>query len=126
MHLSLTVLPDLVAVARLSPDDPIPAWATHAPFFSITRTADELSIVALEAATPSRVRAERGWRGLKIAGPIDFALTGVLASVLQPLADAGIAIFAVSTFDTDYILVRSESLAAAVASLRAAGHEVRE
>jgi uncharacterized protein len=126
MHLSLTVLPDLVAVARLSPDDPIPAWATHAPFFSITRTVDELSIVTLEAATPSRVRAERGWRSLKIAGPIDFALTGVLASVLQPLADAGIAIFAVSTFDTDYILVRAESLAAAVAALRAAGHEVHE
>ena len=123
---SLSILPGDIAVSRLGPGDPIPAWAVTAPLFSITRTAEELSILAPEAATPSEVRAERGWRALKIAGPIDFALTGVLASVLQPLAEARIGIFAVSTFDTDYILVRSESLAGAIAALRAAGHDVRD
>jgi hypothetical protein len=117
---------DKFAVARLAPDAPIPDWATMAAIFSITRTADELSIVAPEAAVPGDVRAERGWRALKIAGPIDFALTGVLASVLQPLAEARIGIFAISTFDTDYVLVRAETLTSTIAALRAAGHEVRE
>ena len=81
-------------------------------------------MVAPESATPSDVRAERGWRALQVAGPIDFSLTGVLASVLQPLAAARIGIFAVSTFDTDYVLVRAESLDPAIAALRAAGHRV--
>ena len=126
MKLSLSVLSDTFAVAQLAPDTPIPAWATMAPIFSITRTIEELSIVAPDATVPTDVRAERGWRALKIAGPIDFALTGVLASVLQPLAEAHIGIFAISTFDTDYILVRSEAVGAAIAALRAAGHKVRD
>src|ERR1051326_2200197 len=125
MHLTLTVVPDSFAVCRLAPADPIPAWAKVSSIFSITRTAEELSIVAPEAAAPADVRAERGWRALKIAGPIDFALTGVLASVLQPLAEARIGIFAISTFDTDYVLVRAESLASTIAKLRAAGHTVQ-
>ena len=126
MKLSLALMPGTFAVSRLAADDAIPAWATTAPIFSITRTDEELSIVAPEPATPADVKAERGWRALKIAGPIDFALTGVLASVLQPLAEARIGIFAVSTFDTDYILVRSEALADAVGALRVAGHNVRD
>ena len=126
MQLSLSILPGTFAVSRLVPGDPMPAWATTGAFLSITLTAEELSIVAPDSATPSDVRAERGWRALKIAGPIDFALTVVLVSVLQPLAEARIGIFAVSTFDTDYILVRSESLADAVGALRAAGHNVRD
>jgi uncharacterized protein len=124
MHLRLSLLADSFAIARLSSDAPIPAWATTAPVFSITRTADELSIVAPESTTPSDTRAERGWRALKLEGPFDFALTGVLASVLQPLADTRISIFAISTFDTDYVLVRSESLNAAISALRAAGHQI--
>jgi hypothetical protein len=126
MTLDLTLLPSTFAVSRLAPNAPIPAWATTAPIFSVTRTIEELSIVAPEATVPADVRAERGWRALKIAGPIDFALTGVLASVLQPLAEAHIGIFAISTFDTDYILVRSEAVGAAIAALRAAGHKVRD
>ena len=126
MKLSLTVLPGTFAVARLGPGEAVPAWATSAPLFSITRTDEELSIVAPEPVIPQDIRAERGWRALKIAGPIDFALTGVLASVLQPLGEARISIFAISTFDTDYVLVRSESQEAAVAALRAAGHDVRD
>src|SRR5512140_2292609 len=107
MHLSLTVLPETFAVCRLAADDAVPACGTTSSIFCITRTTDELSIVALEDAAPADVRAERGWRALRLAGPIDFALTGVLASVLQPLAEARIGIFAISTFDTDYVLVRA-------------------
>lgn len=125
MQLSLALLPDVFAISRLAPSDPIPAWAAASSIFSITRTADELSILAPESATPAEMRSERGWRVFQIAGPIDFALTGVLASVLQPLANARIAIFAVSTFDTDCVLVRAESLEPAIAALRAAGHQVR-
>jgi uncharacterized protein len=124
MQLALSLLPDVFAVSRLAASDPIPGWAASAPICSITRTADELSIVAPESATPAGVRAERGWRALKIAGPIDFALTGVLASILDPLAAAHIGIFAISTFDTDYVMVRTESLEPAIAALRAAGHTV--
>jgi hypothetical protein len=125
MHLSLTVVAESFSVCRLAACDPIPAWATTSSIFSITRSPDELSIVVPETGAPADIRAERGWRALKLAGPIDFALTGVLASVLQPLAEARIGIFAISTFDTDYVLVRAESLEAAIAALHAAGHTVR-
>jgi len=124
MHLQLSLLSDSFAISKLAADAPIPAWATTAPIFSITRTADELSIVAPETVTPNDIRSERGWRALKLEGPFDFALTGVLASVLQPLADARVSIFAISTFDTDYVLVRDQSLDAAIATLRSAGHHV--
>src|SRR5689334_17000561 len=116
MPLTLSVLPGDFAVVRLGPTDPLPAWATTSSFFSITRTADELSIVAPESAVPAGVRSETGWRALKLHGPFDFALTGVLSSVLAPLADAKISIFAVSTFDTDYVLVRTSALSAAIAA----------
>ena len=76
------------------------------------------------ARVPDGVRAQRGWRALAVEGPLDFALTGVLAAVAVPLAEAGISIFAVSTYDTDYVLVRADRLADAVAALRGAGHSV--
>lgn len=123
MTLTLSVLPALFAVCRLEPDAPLPAWAA-AIFFSITRTPDELSIVCPQAAVPNHVRAEAGWRLLKVEGPLDFALTGVLASLANPLAAAHISLFAVSTFNTDYLLVKAESLAQAVRVLRQAGHRV--
>ena len=115
-------------MVRLPPDAHVPPWAfSPAPgaLWSMTRTDEELSLVRAADAVPSDARAERGWRALRIAGTIDFALTGVLSSVLAPLGEAGISIFAVSTFDTDYILVREHALAAAVDVLRAAGHEVK-
>ena len=124
MNLKLALLADTFSVSRLAHDAPVPAWATTAPVFSVTRTADELSIVAPESITPADVHAERGWRALKLEGPFDFALTGVLASVLQPLAESRVSIFAISTFDTDYVLVRSETLDAATSALRAAGHRI--
>lgn len=125
--LTLLVQPGELAVVRLPPDAHVPTWAfTAAPgaLWSMTRSDDELSLVRDAESVPSDARAERGWRALRIAGTIDFALTGVLASVLTPLGEAGISIFAVSTYDTDYILVRAHALADAIDALRAAGHDV--
>ena len=95
-------------------------------FFSVTRTPAELSAVCDVAALPSGVKAEGPWLMFAVRGPLDFSLTGVLAGLATPLATAGISIFAVSTYDTDYVLVRSDDLEHAVHALRAAGHNVSE
>lgn len=91
-------------------------------FISITRTDDELSIVCSESAATDLTKVDRPWRAIKVHGPFAFDQTGVLASFLSPLATASIGIFATSTFDTDYILVKSENLEHAVQALQAAGH----
>jgi len=123
---SLVVLPGPLAVCRLGEDEPVPAWAARARPCSITRTDDELSLVVPEACVPSGVRAVRGWRALRVEGSLDFDEVGVLASLAAPLAEAGVAILAISTHDTDYVLVREAQLSDAIASLRAAGHAVRD
>ena len=115
------VLAGLFAVCRLKPDSPVPAWATGS-FVNITMTADELSIMCPAERVPADVRAERGWRVLKVDGPFPFTTTGVMASFAQPLAVAGISLLAIATYDTDYLLVKSDNLAVAVAVLVAAGH----
>jgi hypothetical protein len=122
---ALDVLPGTFAVCRLSAEGPPPAWAPAGPFSSVTRTADEISVVCPEGAVPAGTRCERGWRCLRVAGTLDFALVGALASLLVPLAQAGVSTFAVSTFDTDYLLVREADWARAAEALRAAGHAVR-
>jgi hypothetical protein len=123
-HLTLTTLPDTIAVCRLDADAGVPAWATIGTFFSITRTAEELSIVCLQWLVPDAIRCERDWRCLQLAGPIPFSTVGVLASLVQPLAKAAISVFAVSTFDTDYLLVKAADLAQAIDTLRQCGHTV--
>lgn len=115
-----------LTVCQLPADAPIPDWAASTKsFVSITRTRTELSIVCAEELAPPAVRQERGRRAFRVDGPLDFALTGVLASVLDPLAKADFSIFALSTFDTDYVLGRADKVEAAGAALHAAGHEVR-
>ncbi|MDX1620452.1 MAG: ACT domain-containing protein [Nitriliruptorales bacterium] len=89
---------------------------------SVTRTQAELSVVVPEVALPEGVEAERGWRLLKVRGPLEFSLTGVLSSLLQPLADADVPVFAISTYDTDWLLVRGDRLPAALEALRRVGH----
>jgi len=129
-EVELRVLPGTLAVARLDPGDGLPGWAAaaagadDAPLHAVVRTARELSVVCADSAVPADVRAVRGWRALEVAGPLDLALTGVLAAVATPLADAGVAVFAVATFDTDYVLVRAGELDAAAGALRAAGHRI--
>jgi uncharacterized protein len=122
--LTISVLPQNIAVCRLAPDLPVPAWASRGEFYCILRTPDELTAVVAEEAVTDGVICERGWRALKLEGPFDFALTGILSSVLQPLAEAKVGIFALSTFDTDYVLVKHELLETAIAALRKAGHTV--
>lgn len=99
----------------------MPEWAAGS-FTSVTRTPEELSVVCSQDAVPEAVTAERGWRCLVVAGPLDFALTGIAASLAAPLADAGISVFFVATFDTDYLLVKEDRLADATAALERAGH----
>jgi GNAT superfamily N-acetyltransferase len=123
----LTVVPldGTFAVCRLARDVPLPAWATGGSFVSITRTADELSVVCREEAVPEGVRCERGWRCLRVAGTLDFSLVGILSSLLVPLAEAGVSVFAVSTFDTDYLFLKGQDCPLAVEVLREAGHALR-
>jgi uncharacterized protein len=123
--LSLSLLPDTLAVCRLAPAAAVPAWAWTGEPASVTRTRDELSIVCGADAVPQEVRSEDGWRCLKVDGPLDFALTGILAALTAPLAAAGIALFALSTYDTDYLLVKAEDLDRAIEAVRMAGHHVR-
>ncbi len=106
-HLELSLLPERFAISRLDADAPIPAWATQGPFFSVTRTGDELSIVSELSLVPIGVQSQSGWRVLKVHGPFVLSEIGVLAALSAPLAEAKISLFAVSTFDTDYLLVAS-------------------
>ena len=119
--LALRLLPGRFAVCRLDPHAPLPAWAFHndATFWSLTRTPDELSLVCdQDSVPPSVARVEPGWRALQAEGPIPFDDTGVLASLATPLAEAGIPLFALSTYDTDVVLVKERDLERALAVLR--------
>ena len=124
-ELDLAVVEGRLAVCRLEAASDIPAWADDARAFScITRTPDELSIVCAVDAVPDGVPMEGPWRAFKVRGPLVMTLIGVVAAMANPLADAGIAIFAISTFDTDYILVHEPDFEAARSALTAAGHTV--
>ena len=120
--LNLTVLPGDFAICRLPADTLVPEWAMQGDFYAVTRTQDELSIVCAQEYVPGEVKHEAGWACLQVQGPLDFSLTGILASLASPLAVAGISLFAISTFDTDYLLVRREALAQAIDALLEAGH----
>ena len=124
MSLTLSLLDGRFAVCRLAPGDEIPAWASGGAFASVTRTRDELSLVCAEGAVPEGIRCEGGWRVFQVEGPLDFGLTGILASLAVPLAEAAVSIFAVSTFDTDYVMVRDQNVERALAALATAGHRV--
>jgi hypothetical protein len=123
-QLTLIVVDGVFAVCRLAPDAPIPPWSTGGDLFSITRTVEELSIVCRQNAVPDGIICERGWRCLRVAGAIPFSVVGVLASLSAPLAEAGISVFAISTFDTDYLLVKAEDLERALDILRRQGHTI--
>jgi uncharacterized protein len=124
MNLKFRRLPSPFAVCRLPPDAPAPT--TTAPFTSITRTADELSIVCPIDQAPQNAKIESPWTCFKLEGPFPFALTGVLASFLNPLAERGIPIFAIATFDTDYVLVKEEHAETAAETLIKAGHTLTD
>jgi len=123
-QLTLLVLPEQFIIARFAADAGLPSWATHGRFFSITRTSDELSIVCAADQAPLSLREHTRWRALKVRGPIAFPEIGVLSSVANPLAEAKVSVFVVSTFETDYILVNSEQLPNAIEALHKAGHTI--
>jgi len=122
--LKFSIIPGEFAVSRLVPDAEFPRWADSGPFASITRTHEELSVVSLASSVPTEVKSEKNWTCLKLLGPFSFQETGILASFLDPCAPAGIPIFAVSTFDTDYVLVKDVDKDRALKALIAAGHEL--
>lgn len=124
MKLSLLVIGPVFAIATLKKDDPMPVWATSSDFYSITRTFDELSIVCPQESIPADVKINKGWRCLKVQGPLGFDIVGILASLSMPLATEGISIFVFSSYDTDYIMVKKYDLEKAVEVLRKAGHSV--
>jgi len=120
-NLHLDILPHRLAVCRLPPDHPVPGWVDRLSFWSMTRTADELSIVLPEEAASPQWRQETGWRVLKVRGPLEFGLIGVLAQLTVALAAGGVTVFVLSTFDTDYVMVRDHDLASATRALTGAG-----
>jgi hypothetical protein len=121
-QLNLSLLPEKYAIVGLPSHAEVPAWATQGSFFSVTRTDGELSIVAEESRVPTGIQHQGGWRVLKVHGPFVLSEVGVLAALAGPLAAARISLFVLSTFDTDYLLVASENLDAAVSVLEKAGH----
>jgi uncharacterized protein len=123
-RLKLRKHPGSYSICRLDSSTAVPAWAMRDGFWTITRTRDELSVLCLSPNVPAEVKANSGWALLELTGPFEFTLTGILAAVLNPLADAGVSILALSTFDTDYVLVKEEAIEKAIRALREAGHSV--
>jgi hypothetical protein len=123
MHLKFRQLPGTYAICRLPSDASIPEFSPATLFTSITRSADELSIVCPADQAPQNAKCEGPWTCFKLEGPFPFSLTGVLASFIDPLAEKGVSIFAISTFDTDYVLVKEEHAGTAREILQAAGHK---
>ncbi|WP_052889232.1 ACT domain-containing protein [Thermogemmatispora carboxidivorans] len=126
--MQLLVAARQLAICRLAPGSPLPSWLSAAglerqSLLALTWTADELSVVCPQEWVPEGVPCAPGWAALKVVGPLDFALTGILATLLRPLAEAGIPVFALSTYDTDYLLVREPQLEAARAVLLAHGQQ---
>lgn len=124
-HLVISLLDETLAICRADPAAPIPLWATAGAFWTISRTSDELSIVCSQEHVPADIQSIGDWRCFKVEGPLDFALTGILAALATALANAGISIFALSTYDTDYLLVKQEQVERAADALRSLGHHVR-
>ena len=122
--LTMRLLKDKYGVCRLDENEIIPSWAQNGEFFSITKTADELSIVCDEKDIPDNIKCEKDWNILKIEGPLVFSLIGILSSISSILASKGISIFAVSTYDTDYILIKNKDIDKAVKSLIEERYEI--
>ena len=121
---TLRLLPDTLAVCRLDAGAAMPWWATVAPFFSVTRTPDELSIICAASRVPLGTQATYDWRALQVHGQFHHGLSGLMDAIAKPLGHAGISILAVATFDTHYVLVRGAQLDAAMGALHEAGHRV--
>ena len=121
--MKLQKISGLYSILKLASDAKIPEWALQSDFFSISKSSEELSIVCQEKLVPININANKSWSLIKVIGPLDFSLTGILNLITQPLAEEKISIFAISTFDTDYLLVKQDRSEKAVAVLKARGFE---
>lgn len=124
--LKLKILSQSLTIIKLRPKTLLPTWLESHSWYSVTHTADELSIVCERDKLSKDIPDSGEWRGIMVCGPLDFSLTGILLQLAEPLAQAGISIFAISTFDSDYVLVQRENLAGAINSLRESGHIIEE
>ncbi len=120
----LSLLKGKFAVCRLEKSSPIPDWLKESTFCSISRTYDELSFVCSQESIPECIKCDKDWRCFQVEGPIPFNVTGVIASLTAPLADAKIPVFVFSTYDTDYFMVKDRDLVRARAVLESAGHTI--
>ena len=125
-QLKFRLMPGPYGIVKLPSDAPVPGWATRGEFHSVTRTSEELSIVCRTEDLPDDVHSPHRWICLKLEGPFPFSLTGVLLAFIEPLSANGVPIFAISTFDTDYVLVQEEFAGHTLDSLQAAGHELAQ
>lgn len=124
-HLPLVVAPDTLAVCRYAPDAPLPAWALGPqPFLTVSRTRTELSVTALQSLVADHAECVRDYRAVRVAGPLPLDLVGIIAGLAEPLAENGISLFAISTYETDYVLVQAKDLPRAVRAWQASGHTV--
>lgn len=123
--MDLLILDGLYAVCRLDPGNEIPEWSAESDFLSVVRSSDELSIVCRQNLVPREIRCNRNLRLLRIAENLDFEMVGILNRLLQPLEKAGVAVFVVSTYDTDYVMVASRKLKEAAAVLKTEGHRIK-
>jgi len=122
--LSLKLLRERMAVCRFEPSAPLPDWIDRPGFYSITRTVEELSVVCGEERVPSGTESETGWRCFQLLGPFSFSEIGIISSLTRLLAKSGVSVFVISTFDTDYLMVKEKHLSKAINSLTAQGHQV--
>ena len=122
--LSLKILPERMAVCRFEPTAPIPDWMGEVGFYSLTRTESELTLVCPEAHLAPGTTSETGWRCFKVQGLLDFSEIGIIFSLSQPLAENGVSVFVISTFDTDYFMVKEKDLSKAIDALTAKGHQL--
>jgi hypothetical protein len=123
--LKLSLLPEILAICQLPKNARVPQWALAGSFFSVTRTAEELSVVCPQTNVPEGIKKDEGWRCLKVEGPLDFSAAGILASLTMPLAKEEIGVFAVSTYNTDYLLVKEQHLEKAVQILAQNEHRIQ-
>ena len=125
MKLTIHILKDQYAICKLHSDPVIQDWIKEPLFFSITRTDDEWSVVCRQSRLPANAEeSSPDWRILRLSGPLDFSLVGIIAHISEILKNADIPIFTISTYRTDYILVKNDHLEKAVQNLRSAGHKV--
>jgi uncharacterized protein len=124
--LTFIVLPNEYALCRLEVNDTVPAWALSSSFYTISKTTDELSVVCETTCVPEGIKFDKGWRLLKIAAVLDLSLTGITAKFSTALANAGVNLCVIATYDTDYIMVKEEKLLVAIEALEHAGFIVNQ